>query len=134
MQIRHLALFLLLALPFTFGACESEAPPSGSISAEVFLADPPAGALVLDVRTPEEFAGGHIESAVNIPHDELDARLGELGEETTRPIVVHCESGRRAAKAEAVLADAGYSSILHLEGDMKGWRSEGRPLIRESVP
>lgn len=58
-----------------------------------------SGALLLDVRTREEFSGGHVPSAVNIPVQELASRLGE----TERAVVVHCRSGGRSAQASTML-------------------------------
>ncbi len=83
--------------------------------------------LVLDVRTPGEFADGHIPSAVNIPHDELAARLDELPSDRGAEIVVHCKSGRRAGVAEAVLVEAGYTNLSDLEGHWLGWVEADRP-------
>lgn len=84
--------------------------------------------LLLDVRTPEEFADGHIPQAINIPYDELADRIGELGiEDPDREIVVYCRSGRRAAEAEATLHHAGFRGVRHLEGDMIGWREAQHP-------
>jgi rhodanese-related sulfurtransferase len=82
--------------------------------------------LVLDVRTPEEFAAGRVPGAVNIPHTELAARLGELDVASGAEVVVYCESGRRAADAEATLRGAGFT-VRHLEGDMRAWRADERP-------
>jgi len=81
--------------------------------------------LVLDVRTPAEFASGHVPGAVNIPHTELPARLDELGSDRDREVVVYCESGRRAGWAEQALREAGFTRVHHLEGDMRAWRSDG---------
>lgn len=111
---------LLLAL-----ACGAE--PSGvrDITQEEFLSSPPEAVLILDVRTAEEFKSGHIPHAVNIPHDQLASRLGELSREKEAPVVVYCERGRRAGMAADVLAEAGYTDILHLDGDMSEWRAQG---------
>jgi rhodanese-related sulfurtransferase len=65
------------------------------------------GAQLLDVRTPGEFASGHPDPAMNIPVDQVDARLAEL--DRTRPVVVYCQSGRRSAAAAEVLTAAGYT-------------------------
>jgi len=110
-----------LALASACGDAASAPPISGDELAERIAAgDAP---LVLDVRTPEEFAAGRVPSAVNIPHAQLAARLGELGvEDRGREVVVYCESGRRAAEAEATLRHAGFSDVRHLEGDMRAWR------------
>jgi rhodanese-related sulfurtransferase len=84
--------------------------------------------LVLDVRTPEEFAAGRVPQAINIPHTELAARVDELGlEQRGREIVVYCERGGRAGEAEATLRRAGFTDVRHLEGDMSAWRSAARP-------
>ena len=84
--------------------------------------------LILDVRTPEEYEAGRVPGAINIPHTELAARLDELGPGARdHEVMVYCESGGRAAVAEALLRDAGYGRIVHLEGDMSAWRREQRP-------
>ena len=90
--------------------------------------------LILDVRTPDEFAAGHIPGAVNIPHTEVGDRLFELGDDKTREIVVHCKSGRRADAAQTVLLVAGYTNVAHLEGDMQAWQADGRPMIGAAPP
>jgi rhodanese-related sulfurtransferase len=86
--------------------------------------------LVLDVRTPGEFSAGHVPCAINIPHDQLATRLAELPSSRDEPVVVYCRSGRRAALAEDVLRQNGYSNVRHLKGDMLGWEAESRPVER----
>ena len=54
--------------------------------------------VILDVRTPEEYAAGHVPGAINIPHDQVRARLAEIDSAKDQPIVVYCRSGRRAAR------------------------------------
>ena len=65
------------------------------------------GALLLDVRTKAEYASGHVEQAVNIPVQELPARLAEVGSKD-RAVVVYCRSGGRSAVATDLLQQAGY--------------------------
>ncbi len=84
--------------------------------------------LILDVRTPEEFATGHVPTAVNIPHTEIEARLQEVRRAGDVDVVVYCRSGRRAGIAEKILHDAGFRRLLHLEGDMLGWLQENLPV------
>lgn len=86
--------------------------------------------LILDVRSREEFARGHIPGAVNIPYRELGERLSELDAATDRDIVVHCETGPRARVGESVLRDAGYHNIQQLEGHMAAWRERDLPISR----
>jgi rhodanese-related sulfurtransferase len=76
------------------------------------------GALLLDVRTREEFGGGHIEGAVNIPVQELPRRAKELPQKG-RPIVVYCRSGARSAAAAGELRKLGYD--VHDLGPMSAW-------------
>jgi phage shock protein E len=70
---------------------------------------------LLDVRGAEEFAAGHLKGAVNLPVQELAARLTELGPKD-RPVAVYCRSGRRSAVATQLLRDAGFSSATDLGG------------------
>lgn len=81
---------------------------------------------VLDVRTAEEFVGGHVPGAVNIPHDQIAARFAEVPKD--RDVVLYCRSGRRAQLAAQVLADNGYARLEHLQGDMPAWIDQGRPV------
>jgi len=81
---------------------------------------------VLDVRTSEEYVGGHVPGAVNIPHDQIAARLAEVPKD--RDVVLYCRSGRRAQLAAAVLAENGYARLEHLQGDMPAWADQNRPV------
>jgi rhodanese-related sulfurtransferase len=86
-----------------------------------------AAPLVLDVRTPEEFASGRVPGARNVPLTTLPERIDDLGDAREGEIVVYCERGGRAAKAESLLRDAGFTHVRHLEGDMSAWRAAKRP-------
>ena len=78
-----------------------------------------AGALLLDVRTQEEYTGeGHLPGAVNIPVQELGDRLGELPND--RAIVVYCRSGSRSARAAGILRSAGRTRVFDL-GSLDNW-------------
>lgn len=76
------------------------------------------GALLVDVRTPGEYAGGHIDGAINVPIDQIGRRLDDLGP-TERPLVVYCLSGSRSARAADELREAGYT--VHDLGAMSSW-------------
>lgn len=82
--------------------------------------------FLLDVRSPQEFAKGHIAGAVNIPYDQVATHLAEVPKD--RDVVLYCQSGRRAGLAAQVLAANGYVRLEHLEGDIKAWTEQGRPL------
>src|ERR1044071_4785228 len=89
-----------------------------------------ANLVVLDVRTPEEFAAGHIPGAVNIPHDQLPNRLAEIAGAKNKDVVVYCRSGRRSAIAQETLSSQGFKSVKHLDGDMLKWQEEKRPTTK----
>jgi rhodanese-related sulfurtransferase len=78
-----------------------------------------SGARLVDVRSPAEFAAGHLPGAVNVPVAEAARQLGEL-EPRDRPIVVYCHTGARAARAAHALRSAGFSSVHNL-GAMGRW-------------
>lgn len=76
--------------------------------------------VVLDVRTEEEFVLGHIENSVNIPVDDLSARISELPDKNAL-ILVCCRSGRRSAIAAEVLLKNGFTHVLDFGGLLE-WR------------
>lgn len=84
--------------------------------------------IVLDVRTPEEYAGGHVPGAINVPYTELPARISELPGAADKDVVLYCNTGVRAERAAARLKKVGFTRLLHLEGDMKAWKEKSRPL------
>ncbi len=75
-----------------------------------------AGALVVDVRTPEEFEKGHIEGAVNLPYDQTDRFIDTLGDDRDRSIVLYCGSGRRAGIAQEALEEMGFTRVFNASG------------------
>ena len=87
------------------------------------------GLLVLDVRTPAEFASGHIPNAHLIPVDELEDRLGELPPKDT-PMLVHCAAGGRSTTACQTLGQHGYTRLLNLVGGMHTWPG---PRVQEAA-
>jgi rhodanese-related sulfurtransferase len=81
--------------------------------------------LLIDVRTPEEFASGHIPGAINISVQSLPDRLDEVPNDET--IVVYCRTGNRSATATDILVDAGYAPVYDL-GGIVDWVSAGYPV------
>jgi len=118
----------LLALVFAVAAVRA-GDPVPTISQQTLLErqqkkDP--ALLVVDVRTPSEYAQGHVPGAINVPHDQIAAHLAELPKD--KDVVLYCRSGRRSALAAEALRASGYSRLLQLEGDMSGWLDQGRPV------
>jgi rhodanese-related sulfurtransferase len=125
---RFIAAALASGLIAAGSAC-AEAPTAGTITGSDLAAQIAEGAapVILDVRSEQEFASGHVPGALNVPHDEVADRLPELGLDPADEIVVYCESGRRAGNSEAELRRAGFTTVRHLEGDMRGWRASDLP-------
>jgi phage shock protein E len=80
------------------------------------LAQVRAGALLVDVRSPEEFQGGHLPGATNIPHTEIVTGLAALGVPENSPVVLYCRSGNRSGMAMAGLQEAGYQRVMNAGG------------------
>lgn len=76
--------------------------------------------VILDVRTPAEFAEGFVPGAINIPIADLPVMFGELSDKDAQ-VVVYCRSGRRAQNAIEFLQSQGYTNLKHLEGDFPAW-------------
>ena len=77
------------------------------------------GAMLVDVRSPGEFSGGHLEGAISIPIQELTGRTDELGDKNG-PIVLYCKSGARSAMAKRLLESQGFTQV-HDMGSMRSW-------------
>ena len=83
--------------------------------------------IVLDVRTPDEYASGHVPGSINIPVDELESRSEELKKYSK--IFVHCRMGGRAQKAASYLESAGFDNLVCIAGNgMQAWIEEGFPV------
>lgn len=70
-------------------------------------------AVIIDVRTPQEYAAGHVEGALNIPHDRIAEGIGTVKRlKKDQPVLVYCRSGRRSALARQALEKEGYRNVL----------------------
>ena len=87
------------------------------------------GAVTLiDVRTPEEYAGGHIPGARSIPLDQLPAHMDELAAYKDKDLYLVCERGGRSLAATQSLARAGFVHPINVEGGTSAWRQAGYPV------
>jgi phage shock protein E len=66
----------------------------------------------VDVRTPEEYAGGHVPGAINIPLDQIQGRLDEF-KDMPKPVVAYCRSGARSGMATSILKGAGIQEVIN---------------------
>lgn len=86
------------------------------------------GLVILDVRTPAEFAEGHIAGAKNIDFQgaDFEARVGDL--DRSGPYLVHCRSGARSGQSMATFEKLGFENIIHLNTGFNGWQESGQAV------
>ena len=116
------SIIVLSALAFT-AYCEKKSESPAQAPAAAASAAPQTDlkalldgkALVVDVRTPGEFASGHHPRAVNIPVDQVQSRIAEFGDKK-KPVVVYCASGVRSSRAKQALESAGYTQVINAGG------------------
>ena len=87
-----------------------------------------SGALILDVREPDEWRTGHAPGAKHVPLGQLPARLSELPRD--RDIIAMCRSGMRSSRATSVLRGAGFTQVFNLSGGISAWEASGLPTKR----
>ena|SRR5689334_8143877 len=116
---------LMLVLPmFTRGLrAAAEVEPSGAVQL-INRSD----AVVIDLRDDKDYATGHITGARNIPEANLDERLKELDKFKSKPLIVACATGRRAAATVGRLRKNGFAESVALRGGIAAWRQAGMPL------
>jgi rhodanese-related sulfurtransferase len=91
-------------------------PAPGVVDVQTARGLAAGGIKVVDVRTPAEFAAGHVPGAVNIPFDEMERRHAEVGPPTT-PVLIYCRTGRRSGIAAQVLRARGFDRVY----DFQAW-------------
>lgn len=96
--------------------------------AALLRADP--GIRLLDVRTPGEYESVHIAGAYNVPLDTLGEHGEEIRTHVETPVVLVCQSGSRARRAENALRQAGMPNLHVLDGGVAGWVAAGQPVVR----
>jgi len=83
---------------------------------------------LIDVRTPAEYADGHLAKAKLIPVQELAQRLAEI--DKSKPVLLYCRSGHRSGNALKILQSHGYTEAKHIEGGINAWQAAGLSVTR----
>ena len=86
-------------------------------------------AVVVDLRSSDAHARGHIVNARSVPSDELDAKLSTLTKYKSKPVIAVCESGISSTRAVNTLRQQGFESVYGLKGGMSGWSQAGLPVV-----
>jgi rhodanese-related sulfurtransferase len=125
-RIITLAFVAISAVLFT--QCNAQQPQADVATFEKELKS--TGAILVDVRTPQEFAGGHIKGAQNIDiySDDFGKRM--LAFDKSKTILVYCRSGNRSAQAAQFLRQSGYK-VVDLAGGVGAWSRAGKSLVND---
>ena len=136
MRPRSILLAFALLLPGCGNIAPTlDTPPPADSTASVVNDIAPAEALprvqeayaqFVDVRTPEEYAGGHAVRAINIPLRDLPAKLDRL--ERKEPVYVICQSGSRSKSAAEILNRNGFRWVFNVTGGTNDWSARGLPM------
>jgi rhodanese-related sulfurtransferase len=115
---------LLLILP----AALAMAQPEISVEDLKQKTGNPAGAILIDVRTPEEVKEGHIQGARNINVDARNFKKQVKGLDKSLTYYLYCGTGVRSARAARIMIDMGFDSVYSVQGGIKAWKSAGYPV------
>ncbi len=117
-------------LAFTLASCSGQ-PGTTDLSAADFDKAIAAGPTQLvDVRTPGEYASGHLEGALSIDWTGSAFQEGIAKLEKEKPVLLYCASGRRSAAARSAMEQAGFKDVKHLDGGIGSWTKAGKPVVR----
>lgn len=124
--------FLLPALVLVLGLAPLFAadPVDVSVDKAAELLSTGEKVTVLDVRTPEEFADGHIKDAVNIDFNggDFESQLAKL--DPAKPYLVHCAAGGRSGRSMELFKKLKFEKIYHLVDGYNGWADAGKPVTK----
>ena len=96
--------------------------------AEMLQAKP--GRVVIDIRTPAEFAEGHIEGAINIDFQDAGFAEAIAGIDTGAPTVFHCRSGGRSGQAKPIFESLPFAELYHFSGGSNAWSDAVKPMVK----
>jgi rhodanese-related sulfurtransferase len=88
------------------------------------------GALVLDIRKPDEFAAGHINGARHMPSDQILTAGESMKKYKEKPLLVYCDSGSLGGSAARQLAEQGFTKAFTIRGGLSAWRAESLPVTK----
>ena len=134
-NFKPLLILLCVAFVFCKNQTTEQKPASsetkdGLVEIEAFESLMKSDHILIDVRTPEEFAAGHISSAQNINyHDEgFDASMLKLDKD--KPILLYCKSGGRSGKTYSMLKANNFSKVYDLKGGFTAWQEANKPFSK----
>ena len=115
-------MFSLLALVGLSGCCPDKTASSASVDINNYI--------LIDVRSIEEYASGHLEGAVNMPHDTIGKNISDSVPDKNAEIYLYCRSGRRVQAAMNTLEALGYKKLRSLGGMDEASQTTGRKIVK----
>ncbi len=125
-RIKILLLALCLCLVPLFAMAKNISATSPEVAQ--MLKNPPSDLIILDIRTPEEFATGHLEGAILVDFiaPDFEDKLAKLDMEA--PYVLYCRTGARSSRAMVVMEKLGFTNVTHMVDGITGWVQHKLPV------
>ena len=128
--MRRLAVLGVVIAGLLLTACSTAPTAVGKVDPATFLAEVAApSVVVLDVRSPAEFAAGHLPGATNIDVEGPGFAAAVSTLDPTKTYAVYCRSGRRSAVAAEELSQLGFSHVIDLEGGLVDLQAAGAQVV-----
>jgi len=128
--VRKLLLLLISLVAFTVAGCSSSGTATSVGPTEFEKLTQQPGVVVLDVRTPAEYASGHLPNAVNLDVESPTFATGVSQLDPNATYAVYCRSGNRSKVALDQMNEAGIKNAQDLDGGIVGWQAEGLPVVQ----
>ncbi len=127
--MKKLSLMILLAgFLASCGSKESQSTTNYALDPEAFKAKIESGAVLIDVRTVEEYADGHLTNSINVDFNNPAFKDNILILDKNKEYAVYCASGVRSGKAADLMRSEGFTSVFTLTGGIKTWKEKGLPV------
>ncbi|RZI44186.1 rhodanese-like domain-containing protein [Herbaspirillum sp. HC18] len=131
MQARRIILKTIIALGLASCGALASAADFKDIDVQQGQALAKQGALLLDVREPDEYAAGHAPGSTLLPLGQIKDRANEIRTYRDKPVVVMCRSGKRSAQAAGILTQLGFTSVYNVQGGILAWEKAGLPVEKK---
>jgi thioredoxin 1 len=132
--MKNLCYLFILCLSAGISSCQSQQGPAQSTNTTLSVDEyekkltEQKDVQLIDVRTPEEFAQGHLKGAINYDFRSKDFENQIQKLDKTKPVMVYCLSGGRSSSAAQVLGEKGFSEVYNMKGGIMKWNAENKPL------
>jgi rhodanese-related sulfurtransferase len=90
-------------------------------------------AVVIDLRSAADYAGGHLPQARHVEFAELQAKIGQIAKNKGTPVLLVCQTGQQSHQAVRIAEAAGYTEVHVLQGGVNAWQQAGMPVVKQGV-